>query len=120
MPLAIANRQLTIDNVKPSHSLWRQRESALIWGAPLTVAPALVVVPVTISLLIDPIFPWARIAGVAILTAMGVSEIAGLSRLALTLHREFDALTFFAAGVVLTMWAIVACSGVLLGIVLTN
>lgn len=84
------------------------------------IAPALAIVPVTVSLLLDPVVRWGRPLGLLLLLAMGLSEVAGLSRLSLTLQRDFDALTFFAAGVVITFWVVAACSGVLLGIVLTN
>jgi hypothetical protein len=104
--------------VKPP--IWRERENALMWGAPLAIVPALSVVPITVSLMLYPAFPWARLAGALLTPVMGWSVVAGISRLAVTLRRDFDALTFFAAGVVLTMWVIVACSGVLLGVVLTN
>jgi hypothetical protein len=101
-------------------SIWRERENALIWGAPLAIVPALSVVPVTVSFLLYPTFRWARLVGTILTLVLGFSIEAGISRLALTLRRDFDALTFFAAGVVITMWVILACSGVLLAIVLTN
>ncbi len=100
--------------------LWRKREDALVVGAPLVVIPALVLVPVAISLLIRPAFSHARAIGIALLPVLAASEVVGLNRLALTLRRNFDVLTFFAAGTIFVFWVVMACAGTLLGVVLSR
>lgn len=102
----------------PSKPLWRQREDALIMGGPLAVLPALMVVPVTVSLFVDPAFPHAAMVGTLLLPCLFAFEWAGLMRLAGVLRREFDVLTFFAVGLVIAFWVFAVCSGVLLAIVL--
>ncbi len=101
--------------IKP---LWRRREDALVFGAPLVVVPALAIVPIAVSLLVDPAFRHARILGLVLLPVFFVAELAGLSLLSTTMRRDFDVLTFFAAGTVVIFWVIAVCSGVLLAIVL--
>jgi hypothetical protein len=100
--------------------LWRLREDALVIGAPLVVVPALAYVPVTISLLIDPAFPYARLLGVLLLPVFFWCEFAGLSRLAHCFRSDFDVLTLLAAGMVIILWVIAVCSGVLLAIVISR
>lgn len=104
-------------NPKPP---WRLREDALVVGAPLLIIPALAIVPITISLLIDPAFPHARLLGILLVPIFYLCEFAGLSRLAHCLRRDFDVLTLFAAGIVIVFWVIAACSGVLLAIVVSR
>jgi hypothetical protein len=98
--------------------LWRQREDALVIGAPLLVIPALAYVPITISLLLNPAFRHARFLGVLVIPVFFLSEFTGLFRLALALRRDFDVLTLFAVGTVIVFWVITVCSGVLLAIVI--
>lgn len=100
--------------------LWRQREDALLIGAPLLVIPSLAYVPITISLLGFPAFSHARLIGLLLLPPFFLCQFLGLSRLALTLRREFDVLTLFAMGTVILFWVTAVCSGVLLAIVLTH
>ena len=69
--------------------LWRQREDALLIGAPLLVIPSLAYVPITISLLGFPAFSHARLIGLLLLPPFFLCQFLGLSRLALTLRREF-------------------------------
>jgi hypothetical protein len=95
--------------------LWRKREDALVVGAPLVVIPALVLVPV-----IRPAFSHARAIGIALLPVLAASEVVGLNRLALTLRRNFDVLTFFAAGTIFVFWVVMACACTLLGVVLSR
>jgi hypothetical protein len=100
--------------------LWRQREDALVVGAPLVVMPALAIVPIVISFLIDPVFPHARLAGVVVVPLTFLAESFGLSRLGLTLQSEFDVLTLFGAATALLFWVIAGCSGILLAIVISH
>jgi len=99
---------------------WREREDALIIGGPLAVLPALTIVPVTVSLFIDPAFSHASIVGLLLLPAIFASEWMGLLRLAAVFRQDFDVLTFFAVGIVIVLWVIAVCSGVLLAIVLSQ
>ncbi len=104
----------------PSKPLWRQREDALIIGGPLAVLPALLVVPVTLSLFVDPAFRYARGVGILILPAFFICQWSGLMKLAVVFRRNLDVLTFFAVGLVIAFWVFVVCSGVLLAIVLSG
>jgi hypothetical protein len=97
---------------------WHQRESDLLWGAPLTLFPALAVVPVTVSLFLDPFFPHARVAGLIAVLLMAISAVAGLSRLASCFRRDFDVITFFAAGTVIVLIVVCMSSGIVLASVL--
>jgi hypothetical protein len=49
-----------------------------------------------------------------------IAEFTGLSRLGFALRQEFDVLALFAAGTAFLFWVIVACSGILLAIVLSQ
>ena len=100
--------------------IWRQREDALVWGAPLVIVPALSIVPVTISLLVQPAFQHARIAGAMVVLLAVWSEFAGFEKLASVFRGDFDVLSFFAAGVMLTYFVILCCSGFLLAVAITN
>jgi hypothetical protein len=103
-----------------SKPVWRLREDALIIVAPLVVVPALAVVPIIVSLLVDPGFRHARLVGLLLLPVFFLSELTGLTRLALVVRREFDVLTFFAAGIVVVFWVVAVCSGILLAIVISQ
>ena len=103
--------------IKP---IWRQREDALVIGGPLAVLPALTIVPVTLSLFVDPVFSHARIVGLLLLAVIFASEWAGLIQLSIVIRRNLDVLTFFAVGIVIVFWVIAVCSGVLLAIVLSQ
>lgn len=100
--------------------LWRQREDALVLGAPLTVLPALAFVPTTVLLLLDPAFPHARVLGAIVIPLLFLAEITGLAKLSVSFRREFDVLTLFAGGTIVIFWAVAACSGVLLAIVISH
>jgi len=104
----------------PSKPLWRQREDALLLGGPLAVLPALMVVPVTLSLFVDPAFRHARIVGVLALPVIFSCQWIGVSRLAAVFRRDLDVLTFFAVGIVIVFWVVLVCSGVLLAITLSQ
>ena len=100
--------------------LWRRREDALVFGAPLVVLPALAIVPIIVSFLIDPAFPHARLVGVMLVPLSFLAESLGLSRLGLTLESEFDVLTLFGAATALLFWVIAVCSGILLAMVISH
>jgi hypothetical protein len=99
---------------------WRQREDALVVGAPLVVLPALAIVPVTVSLVVYPAFAHARIVGAVLVPLVFLAEMAGLERLSRTMRREFDVLTLFAGGSVLLFWVVCVCSGVLLALIVSD
>ena len=104
----------------PSKAMWRQREDALVVGGPLIVLPALGIVPVTISLFVDPAFRYGRAVGVLLLPVLFACEWVGLLRVASIFRHDLDVLTFFAAGLVIVFWVVLVCSGVLLAIVMTQ
>jgi hypothetical protein len=100
--------------------IWRRREDALVFGAPLTVVPALAIVPIMVSLFVDPAFPHARAVGALLIPFLFVAEFAGLSRLGFALRQDFDVLSLFAAGTAFLFWVMTVCSGILLAIVLSQ
>lgn len=102
----------------PAEPAWRARETALVWGVPLVLFGALTIIPVTVSLLLDPCFPHARVLGVALLPVIGVCEIFGLVRLAFCLSGDFDLLSVIAGAAVVVLVVIAMCTGVLLSIVI--
>jgi hypothetical protein len=118
-PLSKDPRNLDNINRMSTTSGWRQRESDLIWGTPLVLFPALAIVPVTVSLLIDPFFHHARILGVALIPILGLSMAVGLSRLAACFRRDFDVITLFAGGIVVVLIVICMGAGVVLASVIT-
>ena len=94
----------------------REREDALVWGAPLVIFPALAAVPVAISFFVSPLFLHARLVGTVVVPLIAISEIVGLMRLARCFGREFDVLSLLAGGVVFLLIVVVICGGVLLGL----
>lgn len=70
----------------PSKPLWSQREDALIMGGPLAVLPALMVVPVTVSLFVDPPFRHAWLSGILLLPVLFTAGWGGLSCLAMVVR----------------------------------
>jgi hypothetical protein len=97
---------------------WRHRETALVWGVPLVLFPALAVVPVAVSLLIYPSFTHARIVGLALLPVIAACEIKGIASITFSLSDEFDLLSVIAGGAVVVLVVIAMCTGVLLAIVI--
>lgn len=81
---------------------------------------ALGFVPVTVSLLLEPVFPHARILGGVLLATIAASVGIGISRLAFCLQREFDVLSLFAVGAILTLVVISMCAGIVLASVVGN
>ena len=96
----------------------REREDALVWGAPLVVFPALALVPVAIAFLVTPVFPHARLAGLVLVYLIAMAEISGLTRLSSCFGDEFDVLSLLAGGVVVLLLVIAMCGGVLLALIL--
>ena len=99
---------------------WHQRETALIWGAPMVLFASLAFIPVTASLLLEPLFPHARIVGCVLLPLVVASIASGISRLAFCFGSEFDVLSLFAGGTVVALIVISMCAGVILASVVAN
>jgi len=103
-------------NREPS---WEARETALVWGAPLVLFPALAIAPVTISLLIEPAFAHARVLGCALVPLLIASIAFGLSRLAACFRRDMDVITLLAGGTVVVLIVICMCAGVIVASVVS-
>ncbi len=101
------NRHITQTN-------WRRRESDLVWGAPMTLFPALAIGPVTISFLLEPAFAHARVLGCLLVPLIAASIAYGLSRLASCFRRDFDVLTLFAGGTIVVLMVIAMATGIIL------
>ncbi len=93
---------------------WRSRESALLWGVPMVLFSALAFVPVAVSLIIEPAFPYARMLGLALLPVLGYCFASGSSRLASCFRSDFDVLSLLAGGTVVVLVVISMCAGVVL------
>jgi hypothetical protein len=100
-----------------TRSMLRDREDAFVWGAPLSVFPVLAYVPVAFCFFIHPAFAHARVVGLLISPLLAISEISGLARIASCFEREFDVISFLAAGIVIMFTVVAACAGVLLALV---
>ena len=98
----------------------RQRETALIWGAPMVLFSALAFVPVVVSLILEPAFSYARLLGGVLVPVIGASMAFGLGRLACCFRRDFDVITFFAGGTMIALVVIAMCAGVILASVVAN
>ena len=98
----------------------RERESALIWGAPMVLFSALAFVPVVVSLVLEPVFPHARVLGAMLVPVLGGAMAFGLARLARCFRRDFDVITFFAGGTMIALVVIAMCAGVILASVVAN
>ena len=99
---------------------WRERERALMWGAPLALFPALAFAPVTISLFLEPAFTHARWLGCALVPLMGWSVASGLVRLASCFRSDFDVVTLFAGGAAIVFVVIAMSEGAILANVVAN
>jgi hypothetical protein len=113
---SIFTRPSPTGNPMPS---WRARENALIVATPLVLFSALSIVPITVSLLLDPFFPEARLLGCALVPVVAACQIWGNSQLALCLLGEFDLLSMIAGGVVVVLVVIAMCSGVMLAMLIS-
>jgi len=98
---------------------WRERETALVWGTPMVLFAALGFLPVTVSLLIWPVFGHARIVGSVLLALIAASIASGVSRLAVCLGRDFDVLSLFACGAAVVLVVIAMCAGIVLASVIS-
>jgi general stress protein CsbA len=99
---------------------WRKRETDLVWGAPMVLFAALAIAPVTISLVLEPAFPHARVAGILMLPLLAASIASGIGRLASCFQRDFDVLTLFAGGTIVALMVIAMATGVILASVVAN
>ncbi len=106
------------ESFAPEEAEWRSRESALLWGVPMVLFSALAVVPVAISLLIEPAFGHARIVGCALLSLLGYCFASGCSRLASCFRRDFDVISLLAGGSIVVLVVISMCAGVVLASVI--
>jgi hypothetical protein len=93
---------------------WRDRELALILGAPMVLFPALSIAPVTVSFMLEPFIAHGRLLGLAIIPLLGASLTYGLSQLASCFRSDMDVITFFAGGTVVVLVVICMCSGIIL------
>lgn len=75
---------------------------------------ALAVVPVSVSLIIEPAFPCARVLGLGALPLLAYCLASGSSRLASCFRRDFDVLSLLAGGTVVVLIVISMCAGVVL------
>ena len=99
---------------------WRQRESALVWGTPMILFPALAYVPVTVSLFLAPFFPHARILGCVLVPLLAASICSGLSRIALCFSGDFDVLSLFAGATMIVFVVIAMAAGIVFASVVTT
>jgi hypothetical protein len=112
---SIFNRQAPRPRSGPE---WRRRETALLWAVPLVLFSALAIVPVTVSLFVEPALPGARLLGCALVPVIAACQMWGNSRLAICLVGDFDLLSMVAGATVAVLVVIAMCSGVLLAVVL--
>jgi hypothetical protein len=99
---------------------WQERETALIWGVPLVLFSALAFVPIAVSLILEPIFPHARVLGILLVPVIGSAMAFGLARLAYCFRSDFDVITLFAGGTMVVLIVICMCAGVILASVVAN
>jgi len=81
---------------------------------------ALAFVPVSVSLILDPLFPHARVLGSVLVPVIGGAMTFGLARLAYCFRRDFDVITLFAGGTMVVLVVICMCAGVILASVVAN
>lgn len=80
----------------------------------MVLFPALAIAPVTISFVLEPAFPHARIVGVLLFPLLAASLAFGIGRLASCFRRDFDVLTLFAGGTVVVLIVIAMATGIIL------
>jgi len=56
---------------------WHERETALVWGAPMVLFPALALIPVSVSLILAPAFEHARVLGCLLLPGLAAAMASG-------------------------------------------
>ncbi len=99
---------------KPRRTELERRLSCLRWGALLTLAPALALLPVIGYLLVFPKFPHARLLGGGLLLIIAVCEFKGVPRLAHCLQGEFDILGALAFGALILLLVLLTYTGIFL------
>ncbi len=100
--------------LKPRRTELEQRLASLRWGALLTLAPALALLPVIGFLLVAPKFSHARILGSVLLLLIAVCEFKGVPRLARCLQGEFDILGALAFGTLILLLVLLMYTGIFL------
>ncbi len=80
----------------------------------MVLFPALAVIPVTISLCLEPVFPHARLLGCVLMPLLGACIAYGLARLAECFRRDMDVITLFAGGAAVVLVVIAMTSGIIL------
>ena len=80
----------------------------------MVLFPALALMPVTISLCLQPFFPHARLLGCVLMPFLVACIASGLSRLAECFRRDMDVISLFAGGTVVVLVVIAMTSGIIL------
>lgn len=91
-----------------------ERQACLGWGALLTLAPALALLPVIGFLVVAPRFAHARVLGALLLGVIAVCELQGVPRLARCLQGEFDILGALAFGALVLLLVLLMYTGIFL------
>ncbi len=98
--------------LKPRRTDWQQRQHSLVWGALLTLIPALALLPVIGFLLVSPRFPHTRPLGAVVLGICAVCEFLGVPRLARCLYGDFDLLGALAFAALVLLLVILMYTGI--------
>ncbi len=98
--------------LKSRRTDWQLRQHGLLWGALLTLVPALAVLPVIGFMLVSPRFAHSRPVGAVLLGAFAACEFAGVPRLARCLYGEFDLLGALAFAALVLLLVIFMYTGI--------
>ncbi len=98
--------------LKTRRTDWQQRQHSLVWGALLTLVPALGLLPVIGFMLVAPRFSYARPTGAMLLGIFGFCELVGVPRLARCLYGEFDLLGALAFASLVLLLVILMYTGI--------
>lgn len=101
-------------SAKQNKPEWHERETALVWGTPMVLFPALAFIPVSVSMILEPAFAHARVLGCVVLPFLAAAMASGVSKLAVCFRRDFDVLSLFAGGTIIALVVISMCAGVIL------
>jgi len=93
---------------------WQERESSLLVGAPLVLLPAIAILPTLAFLIVSPRFAHARLLGCVLIPLYGAAEVYGLGRIAFCMRKQFDVISFFAAGVLFVLVVVMTFTGVMM------
>jgi hypothetical protein len=94
---------------------WRQRERWFYWGAPLAIGPALMFLPMFVSLVIEPRVKHAVLWSVLVFPVLAILEFLGVQRLVwCCLERPFNLLTMLSFGALAVLLVIAAYTGLFL------